>query len=477
VLILEVFHGKKLGMLKKLKYILFFTCVFVYFNTEYVFAGLSGRIDKIISSKNLSSVEFGIVVVEADSEMVVYSHNSRKALTPASNMKLLTSWVGLKNLGADYKFETKVGLYGDKLAIIGGGDPLLGEAEIDKKHGRAEGWVFEGIINALESKDVNEVNGIIIDSSIFDDVRVNPSWPREQLNRSYACEISGLNYNGNCVKIGARKVRDSVELSIEPSTSYVKLINKVESRGKNAIGSYRNSQMNVLTVFGRCSSAASFEVAIERPAAFFGFCLAERLQSAGIAANGQLSEEAVDQSEVEILTKFETPIEDVLRRCNKDSFGLAAESLYKIIGARLITGGSGGSWPGGALAVSGYLQGIGISGDEYFLDDGSGLSVKNKLSANLISQTILDARQSPYWPVFKDSLAVGGLDGTISRYFREGKYKGKVFAKSGYIQGVRALSGVCTKGSKEYVFSILANKANGKTKAAIHDIVESIIDY
>ena len=70
-------------MLKKLKYILFFTCVFVYFNTEYVFAGLSGRIDKIISSKNLSSVEFGIVVVEADSEMVVYSHNSRKALTPA----------------------------------------------------------------------------------------------------------------------------------------------------------------------------------------------------------------------------------------------------------------------------------------------------------------------------------------------------------------------------------------------------------
>ncbi|RKY24075.1 MAG: D-alanyl-D-alanine carboxypeptidase/D-alanyl-D-alanine-endopeptidase, partial [Planctomycetota bacterium] len=77
---------------------------------------------------------------------------------------------------------------------------------------------------------------------------------------------------------------------------------------------------------------------------------------------------------------------------------------------------------------------------------------------------------------FKDSLAVGGADGTIGKYFKEEKYKGKIFGKTGYIAGAKSFSGICCTDSGDYIFSILANNANGKTRKAINDIAKAIID-
>ncbi|MCD4831758.1 MAG: D-alanyl-D-alanine carboxypeptidase/D-alanyl-D-alanine-endopeptidase [Anaerohalosphaeraceae bacterium] len=461
------------------KYSLIIALCFAGFASMANARSLSGQIDKIIRNKKLKSVEFGIVIAEARNGRVIYRHNADKPFTPASNMKLVTSWAAMKTLGPNYNFVTEVGLSDDKLVIIGSGDPLLGEAETDKKLGRADGWVIQKIIESLENNGIKKIDGIIVDSTIFDDIRVSANWPKGQLNRSYACEVSGLNYNGNCVKIRACRKSGVVNLKIEPQTSYVKLINNIKNSKKssNAIGSYRSSTPNLLTVFGRCRTQASFDVAIERPAAFFGILLAENLSGAGIETDGIFSERSVRQGDVQMLAKFETPIKEVLTRCNKDSFALAAECLFKAVAARKITGDKSGSWQGGQMAIAEYLDELKIKRDEYIIDDGSGLSSKNKLSANLISKVILDARNDSYWPVLKDSLATGGVDGTIRKYFRQNKYKAKVFAKSGYINGVRALSGLCLNGEKEYVFAILANKANGSTKTAIHKIVETIIDY
>ena len=460
-------------MLKKLRYSFLLFCLIAYFNANCVAASLSAKINSIISAKGLRSVDFGIVIAEADSGKVIYSRNSKKPLTPASNMKLLTSAAALKYLSSDYKFETSVALAGDKLVIIGSGDPLFG---VNFEKSEPDDSIFDKISDALKNADVNEVNGIIVDSTIFDDNRAHPNWPVGQLNRSYACEVSGLNFNANCLKIRARKAGKSVTLTTVPKTSYVKLVNKVKPSGKGGIGSYRSTVPNNITVYGRCSKAESFNVAIERPAAFFGIYLAEKLAASGITVSGQLSEQKAAHLNLEPLLTFETPITDVMKRCNTDSFGLAAESLLKTIGAKMIMGGADGSWKSGAMAATNYLNSLGISPDEYVIDDGSGLSAENKLSANLLSKTILDIYKSGDWLFFRNTLAIGGADGTIRRYFRTSKYKGKVFAKTGYIKGVRSLSGVCIKDSKTYVFSILANKANGKTKVAIHNIVKAVMD-
>ena len=443
-------------------------------------ADLAKRIDSILGRKSQKKVQFSIHIVEADSGKTVYTHNARKALLPASNMKIITTAAALKYLGPNYEYKTKVGLCKDTLVIIGSGDPLLGDKATDAKYKKKAGWIFKDITVALKQNGVKTIKDIIVDSSIVDDQRVHSNWSKKELNRPHACEVSGLNYNGNCIGVTAKNSGGKVVVFIEPATDYVKIINKVRrvKKGKVGVAAYRTREPNKIILEGKCKKQQGpFPVAIERPAAFFGFLLAENLAKAGINAKGKVIEKPVEQDcNFRLLRVYHTPITECLVRCNKDSFGLAAEALLKTIAAHSHKGHKNGSWADGRKLISQYLLGLGIDEKEFHIDDGSGLSRKNRLSANALTKVLSNLYKSKNWKLYKDSLAVGGVDGTIRRYFKEEKYKGKIFGKTGYITGVKSLSGVCSTADGDYIFSILTNNTNGKTRTAINDIVKVLFD-
>ena len=453
---------------------------FALFIAGFARADLAEQIDGIISQSLQKRVQFSIHIVEAGSGCTLYDHNARELMIPASNMKIIVSAAALKYLGPDYQFKTKVGLYDNTLVIIGGGDPLLADEKTDTRYGREPGWIFKDIANALKSKGKETIEDIIVDSSIFDNQRVHPSWPAKDLNKWYACEVSGLNFNDNCIKMSAKNIGGKVAIFIEPQTAFVSLINEVVpiSKGTGAVGTYRNRQPNKLTVYGRCKdSEGPFDVAIERPAAFFGFLLYENLAKAGINAKGHLIEKTLDDyKDFSLLTEYSTSIADCLARCNKNSLGLAAEALLKTIAANNNPGGKNGSWERGRELISEYLLGLDIDKSQFYIDDGSGLSRQNELSAYAITTVLSDAYNSKNWQLYRDSLAVGGVDGTIARYFKEEKYKGKILGKTGYINSVRTFSGICITEQGDYIFSILANNTNGHTRKVINDIAKAIID-
>ncbi|OHB65775.1 MAG: D-alanyl-D-alanine carboxypeptidase/D-alanyl-D-alanine-endopeptidase [Planctomycetes bacterium RBG_13_60_9] len=442
------------------------------------FAALAQRIQKAVGPQQESG-DYSIHIVHPESGVVIYSHNARKPLIPASNMKLVTTAATLKYLGVDFEYRTKVGLRNNSLVVIGSGDPLLGDKETDNKYGRQPEWIFEKIVLALQEQRVKEVNDIVIDTTVFDDERVHPSWPAKDYNKWYACEVCGLNYNGNCIGVITSNLGGSIEIDVEPRTTYVQIINEVEpiSSGDSAIGANRSPQPNRITVFGKCRvKDGPFRVAIEQPAAFFGFVLAEQLARAGIAAKGRLIEKAFDNDDLKSLTEFVTPVSDVIRRANTDSLGLAAEALLKTIDAHNNPDKKNGGWAGGRDLIAKYLSDLGVSAEEFRIDDGSGLSRENRLTTHALATILLDLYHSKNWELFRASLAVGGEEGTIDRYFNEPKYRGKIHAKTGYISGVRAFSGVCLTDEGPYLFSILSNGPKGLSRDAINGIAMAIID-
>ena len=127
--------------------------------------------------------------------------------------------------------------------------------------------------------------------------------------------------------------------------------------------------------------------------------------------------------------------------------------------------------------MSGYLRGLGVDEREFVIADGSGLSRDNRLSASALTRVLMHLAAGPDWEFYVDSLAVGGFDGTIENHFWEEMYRGRVFAKSGYIHAVRALSGVVSTDSGDFIFSILANKAGSGARAAIDSSVKAVIDW
>ena len=443
-------------------------------------AELTEQIDNILSQPSQKKVRFSVHIVKADSGKTVYSHNAKRAMVPASNMKIITTAAAIKYLGPNHEYKTQVGLYGDALVVTGSGDPLLGDEITDSRYNRKSSWIFEDIAAVLKQNNVTTVKDIIVDSSIFDDQRVHPNWPKKELNRYYACQVSGLNFNGNCIEVNAKSTKGRVKLTIEPTTNYVKIINKCKPTSKppNTVWCSRPAGTNTMTVRGKCyKQSQPVLVTIERPAAFFAFLLADKLTEAGIAVDGQFIERQIPSAEqIKTLKTYKTKLKDVLARCNKNSFGLAAESLLKTIAANSKPDAKQGGWADGREAVGKYLLELGITKGEFYIDDGSGLSKENKLSANAVTKVLSDLYKSKNRQLYEDSLAVGGVDGTIGKYFKEKNYKGKIFGKTGYIKGVKSFSGLCSTNSGDYIFSILANNANAKTRKAINNIAKAIID-
>jgi D-alanyl-D-alanine carboxypeptidase/D-alanyl-D-alanine-endopeptidase (penicillin-binding protein 4) len=440
---------------------------------------LAQRLVKAVGSQQDANA-YSIQVVEPNSGTVVYTHNAHKPLMPASNMKLVTTAAALKYLGADFEYRTKVGWQNGALLVLGSGDPLLGDKSTDDRYGRPAGWIFEKIVQALREQGISEVNDIVVDTTVFDDQRVHPSWPARDYNKWYACEVCGLNYSGNCIEVTASNQGDRVAISIEPRTSFVQIINAVEpvTGGDSAIGANRTPQPNRITLFGKCKTREGpFRVAIEQPGAFFGFCLAESLARAGITPKGKLLEKAVNvEPGFKLLVEFTTPLADCVRRANTDSLGLAAEALLKTIDAHSRPDRKNGGWAGGRELIGKYLTGLGVPAEEFVIDDGSGLSRHNRLTTDALSKILLDLYRGRNWELFRASLAVAGEEGTIDKYFNETRYRGKIHAKTGYISGVRALSGVCITNTGPYLFSVLSNGPKGLSRDGINNVAKAIID-
>ena len=456
--------------------------IFVFSFVDPVCASLQSKIDGLINNKKLNKVVFGISVLDADTGKLLYESNALRPLTPASNMKLLTSLSALHYLGKDYTFDTKVYLYQNDLIIVGAGDPLLADEVNDNQYGRKRFWELDKILQELKLRKVASIQNIIVDSSFFDDNRTHPSWQHEQLNRHYAAQVSGLNYNDNCIEIQATRSGNSVLTSLLPDTKYVSLHNKatVATKKRNTVWCSRVANSNNITLYGKCyNQAPPIKVTVDRPACFFGLILAEKLIKNGIAVKGSVVEKyCKDKLTSEPILSFTTPLKDVLTRCNRDSFGLAAECLLKTISANFTQNKVNGEWLHSQKMIKNYLTSIGIDSDQIFLDDGSGLSDKNKITPNLLTQLMFNIYKTDDWQYLKDTLALGGISGSspVRKYFKDPQYRGKIFAKSGTIDGVKALSGFIESNNRNYFFSIIANNANGYTRTAINDIVKAIVD-
>ena len=428
----------------------------------------TGKIQAIVAAQEKKKVEIGVEIVKAATGEKVFAHNANKPMIPASNMKLATTAAALKTLGGDFEYVTKVGLLGDKLVIIGSGDPLFGDPKMDQAAGKASGWIIDKIIVDLKNNDVNRISGIIIDRTIFDNNSIHPHWPVDQLQCWYAAQVSGLNYNDNCITVVGKAAGNRATITLNPKTNYVKIVNKAgaASGKKGAGGLWCNRQQgtNVITVQGGAAKyAVEMDITVDNPGAMFAYMVAENLPKAGINVSGVLNERLVrPEEQVRIISEFRRPIKDVIARSNKDSLQLAAECLMKTSAAYSKPWKRWGNWEDGKTVVGGYLTSIGVAGEEF------------RLSANALASILLDVYKSPNWGMYGETLAVGGEDGTIGRYFKEAKYRGKVIGKTGFINGVKSFSGVAKTADGDYIFSIITNRAIGSSRDAINDIVKSL---
>ncbi len=461
---------------------------------------IEDRIDELIEAQRLEDLTLGVAAVDVSSGTTLcdYERASRKAdpspdglMIPASNMKLLTSGAALLTLGPDHEFTTRFSVIDSRLVITGAGDPALADPDLlDEMDLDVEGFI-DWLADAIERAEPGEITEVIADDRVFDRQYVHPDWETRHLHRPYGAEVCGLNFHRNVLRIYADRGRDASELPTVrslPGADWIELVNRTRTGKRGGVpsvwGAREDATSHRFIVEGVVTGAQSFEVTAHEGSLILARLLADELRERGVGATSisarlARENEAIDLTGVEPVAVVRTPLQVVLDRCNKESENLYAESLLKLIGNRVTQ--QPGSWRNGPAVLRIHVRDR--LGPEMVTSviarDGSGLSRSNRVSAKLLAEWLTSIGREPdLRDPYVQSLPAPG-EGTLRTRFRDRESEREVRAKSGYLNGVRTLSGylVDRDTGRLIAFSILVNDIPTRISGTkVKDLHEKLVD-
>ena len=412
----------------------------------------------------------GVHVLEVASGDTIYSYNGDDARVTASNTKLFTTAAALDAFGPGSLFETRLLLRGPvqdgvlrgDLGVVGGGDP-----SIDGRASDGDSFaVFRGWAHDLAARGIHRIAGdLYLDAGLFEARQIHPDWPPEQLASWYEAPVAALSFNDNCVLVrvwpSARGGLARVEIA--PPVPLFQIRNTATTSGSprhNHLSVVRHEDQLVVSgsIF-RQSGPLEVFVTVPDAVQYFGLGLIAALAEEGVEMRGRLHPVSRLPGPVwERVSVYRSSLLDAVRIANKRSQNFYAESLVKLLGARRC---GDGSWSKGVQAVGEFLTGLGVPNGSFRMVDGSGLSRQNGFTPRALTQLLRHMWFHRAGAEFVQSLpSAGELEGSLHTRMTAPPYRGNVFAKTGTIEGVSALSGYARALSgKVYAFSILINRS------------------
>jgi D-alanyl-D-alanine carboxypeptidase/D-alanyl-D-alanine-endopeptidase (penicillin-binding protein 4) len=206
-------------------------------------------------------------------------------------------------------------------------------------------------------------------------------------------------------------------------------------------------------------------IAVTHPAELFVALLKQRLESKGVTVAGRARTTNIKPTEnvpaVEIARLESPPMSVIAAKTMKPSQNMYTETLLWTLGEQVgrVNGASGESARLGLNVVKEFLMSIGIPEDGVVQYDGSGLSRRDLITpSSVVMLYTYMAKQSRFAQAWRDSLTIGGVDGTLRNRFKGTAAAGNIRGKTGTIDQVSALSGyMTTAGGEQVVLSILVN--------------------
>jgi serine-type D-Ala-D-Ala carboxypeptidase/endopeptidase (penicillin-binding protein 4) len=447
------------------------------------------------SEAALQNASLGLSVLDAASGATLCEYNGKTSLTPASTMKIITTATALQLLGKDYRFETLLqysgafdkatGVLDGDLIIKGSGDPSLNSEYFRKSEDTF--FVVNKWAAVLKEKGVKKITGkLVLDVSCFEE-EVPGTWVWGDIGNYFGAPAYGISYNDNkfyimfkpCATTG-----DSVCINkTVPCMDGLCFQNTVKAGGHedNAVV-YHAPFSNNITIHGTLPASGkgqSIEASLPDPSLLLAKHLRQALQAAGIALKeGEpfkvtaYNKKEYGAARSHLYTHRSPTLEKLIYFTTLHSNNMYAESMFKTVALK--KGGWGSTWQG-MTTVSNHLKSKGFDPNGLFINDGSGLSRSNAVTAEHLSKILymMYADSATHAP-FYNSLPVAGVSGSLRSLGKGTALENNFRAKSGYITRVRSYAGYLkTRAGKDVCVSLIINNFNGSpsdTKKKMEEI-------
>jgi len=427
---------------------------------------LPPEVERALAERRIPATSLSVLVREVGRDEPLVSVNAAVPRNPASTMKVVTTYAALEMLGPAYVWRTRAYATGEvrdlvldgNLVLEGGGDPFM----------TADRWW--GFVNGLRQAGVDRISGdVVIDNSYFahqgDDRAAFDNRPY----RSYNVLPDALLVNFQTVNVSVipDSATGSARARVNPWPANLAVDNSVRLErgpcrrggGGVVVAMPEGPSGNRLSLGGHyasgCGPMSVTRAVMRAPDFAFGTFKTFWQQSGGIL-DGGMRLGVVPPGARLLYTHESLTLAEVIRLVNKFSSNVMARHLLLTLAAE--KAGRPGTTAAGGRVISEFFAGRDVDVPGLVLENGSGLSRVERISAEGLANVLLDAWRSPYAAEFQASLPLSAVDGTLRRRFRSPDMEGRLRMKTGSLQDVSALAGYVNAASgRTYVAVIILN--------------------
>jgi len=449
--------------------------------------GLPAEVEAALARAKLPRDAVSVLVIEAQGAKAPrISHRADVAMNPASVMKLVSTYAALDLLGPAYRWRTPVYLDGPvrngvlmgNLIIQGQGDPTLVAERL---------WLLMRRIRGL---GIDRIQGdIVLDRGAFMLPPSDPGGFDGEPLRPYnaAPDALLLNYKSVLMTFVVDSVNQVARVQVNPPLAGVTIASSVPLSNTDC-GDYRAALRADFSDPTRIHFAGSYPasclervwpVAFPDPASYAARAVAGMWREVGGQLSGIVRDGPVPAGIGTSTFELESPaLAEVIRDINKYSNNVMAQQLF--LSLSLPTSRSNGTnSPAGAATFEASREVLRTWWGKRFagiappvLDNGSGLSRSDRVSAQALGRLLQTAWQSPQMPELVASLPIVGVDGTLRR--NRSLAVGSAHLKTGSLRDVVAVAGyVHAANGRRYVLVAIANHPNaGASRAAFDALLE-----
>ncbi|MFP5282366.1 MAG: D-alanyl-D-alanine carboxypeptidase/D-alanyl-D-alanine-endopeptidase [Actinomycetes bacterium] len=455
---------------------------------------LAKKVASVMRDGRVQRADSGTVVLDAATGSELYGRNAARALTPASNTKVLTAVAAMHTLGPAYRFRTEVirrgavsgGVLAGRLYLKGYGDPTSMVSD------------YRALARSVRAAGIRRIDGTLaVDGSFFDSQRYNPAWRTSYASAYYAAQISALtvapttDYDSGTIVLtyrpGSRGSKAKISVSPAAAAAYVTINNRstTSARGTSStIRAQRAWGTNTITVTGRVAvgrAGSSQWITVDKPELYAGAVFRAELAKAGVTVRGSTKIIRTPAGgRVVVATDRSMTLSALLVPFLKLSNNMHAETLTKTMGTRA---GRAGNWADGLAATRAYLRSLGAPTAGLALADGSGLTRANRVSARTLAGTLQRVQSRSWWPAFHAALPVAGVrdrmtGGTLRHRMNGTRAAGNAHAKTGTLTGVTSLSGyVRGRDGRRYVFAMISEHGGSSPRPVENTLVVTLANH
>jgi serine-type D-Ala-D-Ala carboxypeptidase/endopeptidase (penicillin-binding protein 4) len=423
-----------------------------------------------------------LVVQEAGAPRPLFAHDPTRPMNPASVMKLVTTFAALELLGRDYRWKTEAYLGGPFVAGVLHGDLILkgyGDPKLT-----IEQW--QSFMIALRANGLDSVMGdLALDRTWFKPAPHDPAAFDHEPLKPYNVGPDALLVSFKSVRFvfAPNAAGDAVELRAEPALPEIALgappaiVTGDCSDWRSALGAiFVNSGATARAAFaGRfakdCGERDWYVSLLDHPHFVHGM-FATYFRDAGGMFAGGVKEARAPRGAAPFATLESPPLYDIVRDVNKLSNNVMARQIFLTLAT---TRHPPPATPAlAADVVQRFLKARKIAMPGLVMENGSGLSRNERVTAGGLAQLLQAADRSGAREEFTSSLAVAATDGTIEKRFVNGTVAGQALLKTGTLEGVKALAGyvIDAQGRRWIVVAIINHPHAARGQAALDALVQ-----